>query len=245
MENDELDPSFILEFPKPSRRGICLVTEVLPLQLLFSGYMQGVFPWFSEDEGEPVVWYSPEPRFCLQMKDLHIGKSMEKFLKHTPYSYTMDRDFSGVIEGCRRMTRKGQDGTWIGQKIVDAYSAFHEKGFAHSFEVWDRGKLCGGFYGVLIGSVFFGESMFTLSPDSSKSAFVIFAKAFAASGGKMIDCQVYTDNMARYGAKNISRDAFLRLESEWLGRSLERSLADCFFAELQSVGGKRKDPEDG
>ena len=238
---DYLDPGIIIEFPAP-RRGISMITRTIPLQLLYSGYMQGAFPWFNEDEGEPVVWHSPQPRFCLRMEDLHISRSIDRFLKHSPYAYTMDKDFAGVIEGCRKMNRKGQDGTWIGQKIMDAYCAFHKKGYAHSFEAWDGNKLSGGLYGVLIGSVFFGESMFTIGPDSSKSTFAVFARAFSKCGGKLIDSQVYTDNMARYGAKNISRDAFLRLEGEYLYKPLEGNLADFFSKEAAM---SKKSPKDG
>ncbi len=236
LDDMEFDPNFILDFPPPrSKSGACLVTDVLPVQLLFSGYMQGMFPWFCENDGEPVVWYSPDPRFCLRMENLHVGRSIERFLKKTPYTYTMDRDFSAVIEECRKMNRKDQDGTWIGRKIIDSYTRLHEKGYAHSIEVWDGGELCGGFYGVLIGSVFFGESMFTLKPNSSKSAFVLFARAFEKCGGRMIDCQVYTDNMARYGASNISRTAFLRLEKEMLHENLKGDLKETFESLSESV----------
>lgn len=242
VDLDELSPTYLdtnllLEFPKPDRHGICLVTEDMPLQLLYSAYMGGVFPWFNEDDGEPVVWYSPNPRFCLKMDDLHVPKSVDRFLKHTPYRYTMDKDFRGVIESCRNMTREGQNGTWIGQKIIDSYCAFFDAGFAHSVEVWDGDDLVGGFYGVLMGSVFCGESMFTVKPDSSKSAFVLFARVFKDCGGKLIDSQVYTDNMARYGATNISRDAFLRLEDEYLFVPLKSDLKESFEKMVSVYGG--------
>lgn len=208
----------IIKFPMPrnERHNVCCYTESIPLQILYSAYMQGVFPWFNEDEGDPVLWYNPDPRFCLQMENLHVPKSIDKFLKHTPYTYTMDEDFTGVLEGCRMMNRPGQAGTWIGEKIIHSYTEFHDAGYAHSVEVWHDGELAGGFYGVLIGSVFCGESMFTKESDSAKSAFVLFARAFASCGGRLIDSQVYTDNIARYGATNISRQAFLRLEKEFL-----------------------------
>ncbi len=209
-------------------RDIVGITRGISIERLYSAYMQGIFPWFCEDEGEPVVWYSPSPRFCLRIEDLHIPKSLEKFLKHSPFSYTMDKDFESVILGCRNMVRDGQEGSWIGKKMIDAYCQFHELGFAHSIEVWNGDKLAGGLYGILIGSVFCGESMFTVESNSAKSAFALFARAFRDCGGKLIDSQVYTENIARYGAKNISRDAFLRLEKEYLAMPLQKNLKDIF-----------------
>ena len=233
MEN-AIDPAAIIAFPPPRSRqplrNICAVTEDIPLQLLYSAYMQGIFPWFNEDEGDPVLWYSPEPRFCLRIEQLHVPRSIDRFLKHTPFTYTMDRCFSRVMEACRDMNRSGQNGSWIGEKMLAAYTAFHRAGYAHSIEAWHGNELAGGFYGVLIGSVFCGESMFTRESESSKSAFVLFARAFAACGGRLIDSQVYTENIARYGAANISRDAFLRLEKEYLYLPLEGNLEETFTA---------------
>lgn len=223
---DFFEPGYLGE---DFNKDIVGITEGISVERLYSAYMQGIFPWFSEDEGEPVVWYSPSPRFCLRIEDLHVPKSVTKFMKHSPYTYTFDKDFLGVINGCRTMKRDGENGTWIGQKIINAYSAFHKLGFAHSVEVWHDAKLVGGLYGVVIGSIFFGESMFTVESNSAKTAFVLFATAFKECGGKLIDSQVYTDNIARYGAKNISRDAFLRLESVFLHEELTCSLKEKFY----------------
>lgn len=235
--NNTLDTTFILKFPEPFKepeyKGICLITEDIDIQVLYSAYMQGVFPWFNEDDGDPVIWYSPDPRFCIRIENLHIPKSLSKFIKHTPYTYTMDKCFVRVMEECRNVKRQDQDGTWIGPKIINSYSQLHQAGLAHSFEVWHEERLVGGFYGVLIGSVFCGESMFTKMDNSSKSAFALFAKAFAECGGKLIDSQVYTDNIARYGAENISRNAFLRLEKEYLYTPLKYDLKEKF---LEIVG---------
>mgnify|MGYP002624223992 FL=1 len=206
------------------------VTESMPLQLLYSAYMQGVFPWFSEDDDEPVVWWCPSPRFVLLSENFHIPKSVKKLLKKKPFTYTFDECFETVIHECRAAERKGQDGTWIGEKIIRAYTALHRVGFAHSVEVWDAaGNLAGGFYGVLLGSVFCGESMFTKQSNATKCAFVEFAKAFFSVGGRLIDSQVYTDNIARYGAKNIRRTAFLRLESEFLAKPLAADVKTAFL----------------
>ncbi|MBQ1662752.1 MAG: leucyl/phenylalanyl-tRNA--protein transferase [Treponema sp.] len=155
-------------------------------------------------------------------------------MKHSPYTYTMDRDFRSVIEGCREVSREDQSGTWIGDKIIRAYCELHEVGIAHSFEVWHGEKLVGGFYGELLGSVFCGESMFTLESDSSKSAFALFARAFKKCGGKLIDCQAYTDNMARYGAVEISRSSFRSLEIKYLNIPLAKDLRRQFEEDVKS-----------
>ena len=222
--------TFIKEYP-----GVCLVTRNINPLLLYSAYMQGAFPWFNEDEGEPVVWHSPSPRFVLEMKNLHIPKSLKKFLKHTPFTYTMDHCFDQVINECRLQKREGQNGSWIGPKMIKVYNQFHQLGFAHSIEAWNGNVLAGGFYGVLIGRIFFGESMFTKESESSKSAFAVFAQAFARAGGKLIDSQVYTDNIARYGAENISRDAFLHMEKSLLYSELDLDLETCFYQVAESI----------
>jgi len=218
-----------IEFPKPGELypdypEICMVTNDISIDYLYSAYLQGIFPWFSEEDDQPVLWQSPDPRFVIEVEKLHVPKSIDKFLKHTPYTYTMDTCFERVMEECGKMKRKDQDGTWIGPKMLKAYSEFHKRGYAHSVEVWHKGELVGGFYGVLIGSVFCGESMFTKMTDSSKSAFVLFARAFAEAGGKLIDCQVYTDNMARYGAVEMPRKDFLELECKCFSMELTKKI---------------------
>ncbi|MCQ2576038.1 MAG: leucyl/phenylalanyl-tRNA--protein transferase [Treponema sp.] len=226
------NPKKPYEFPEPGElyewKDLCLVTEDIDLQLLYSAYMKGVFPWFSEEDGQPVLWQSPDPRFVIFPEKLHVPKSAYKALKHSPYTYTVDKCFEDVMAMCGRVHRPGQDGSWIGPKMLVAYSAFHKIGYAHSFEVWKEGKLAGGFYGVLIGSVFFGESMFTLEPDSAKTAFIQFARWFFENGGKLIDCQAYTDNMARYGAEEISRTEFIKLEKELLKQKLNEDISQVF-----------------
>lgn len=229
INQSQINKNLIYEIPLPPKddefnNDICLVTKDIPMQLLYSAYMQGIFPWFDEDNQQPVMWFSPDPRFVIFPQEMHVPKSVKKFLKHTPYTYTMDKAFEQVMRECRKMKRPDQDGTWIGEKMIEAYTQFHKEGFAHSFEVWHDDRLVGGFYGVLIGRIFCGESMFTIEPDSSKSAFVLFAEAFKQCGGKLIDCQCYTDNMARYGAVEISREDFLNLEKILLFSPLEENL---------------------
>ncbi|MFA6855961.1 MAG: leucyl/phenylalanyl-tRNA--protein transferase [Treponema sp.] len=210
------------------RRGLLGYTADITPSLVFSAYLQGIFPWYNEDEGDPVLWWCPDPRFVLPVDELHIPHSIDRFLKHTPYTYTMDKAFSDVIKGCASMKRPGQEGTWIGRQMLDVYKNLAARGIAHSVEVWHNGRLAGGLYGILVGQVFCGESMFTVENNSSKSAFVLFSRAFKKCGGRLIDSQVYTDNIARYGAHNISRTAFLHMESQLLAGTLCRNLRETF-----------------
>lgn len=245
MPGNLIDPTVIYKFPEPGTyykefgNSICAVTEDIDLQLLYSAYMQGVFPWFSEDDGEPVVWHSTDPRFVLMSSDFHIPKSAAKFLKRTPYTYTMDMAFTRVMTECAMQNRKGQNGTWIGDMMLEAYTKFHEEGYAHSFEVWHGDELAGGFYGVLMGSVFCGESMFTKESDSSKSAFILFMNSFIQCGGMIVDSQSYTDNIARYGAKNISLSAFRKIEEKALYTPLKKDLAVVFEIECAKLYSRR------
>ncbi len=217
-------------FPSPdeSDQGIVAVTDTITRNMLYSAYLQGIFPWFNEDEGEPVVWWSPDPRFVLFPQEFHLPRRLQRFLRHPPYRYTMDMEFHQVIEACSSIRRPNQDGTWIGPSMIEAYCDLFDCGVAHSVEVWQDGQLAGGFYGVLVGQVFFGESMFSRQPDSSKSALALFVQAFRNCGGQLIDSQVYTANLARFGARNISRSAFLRLEKEFLPGELNRNLQEEF-----------------
>lgn len=228
MADGGIDFSRVLPFREPDGRGIVGVSREITMQRLWSAYMQGVFPWFCEDAGDPVVWWCPDPRFCILADELRIPRSVRRELSRAGFTYTMDADFPAVIRGCREMERSGQSGTWIGGKMIRAYTRFHELGFAHSVEAWLGGELAGGFYGVLIGSVFFGESMFTRVGGSSKCAFALFARAFVECGGRLIDSQVRTDNIARYGARDMLRDEFLFLERPCLGLPLARDIREAF-----------------
>lgn len=219
----------IFPMPDDSRRGLIGYTDDLSLSFLYAAYIQGVFPWFVEENDEPVLWWSPDPRFVLIPEELHEPERLSRFIKHSPYTYTFDKAFKEVILNCSKVERADQKGSWIGNKIIDAYTQMHLDGNAHSVEVWHNEKLVGGFYGVLIGRIFFGESMFTIEPNSAKSAFILFVKAFRKAGGKLIDSQVYTDNISRFGGKNISRLAFLHLEDENLFEQLTSDLKETFY----------------
>lgn len=201
--------------------------------MLLSAYYQGIFPWYSKDE--PILWWSPDPRFVLFPEELHVPSRLERFMRHNEklpenekFIYTMDAAFRSVITACSDVDRPGQDDTWITSEMINAYYEFHITGYAHSFETWQGGKLVGGFYGVQLGSMFFGESMFSLVPEASKCAFVNFMRIFRSCGGRLVDSQVYTDNLARFGGRNISRSAFLRLESNYLYDRLDQDLASFY-----------------
>ena len=224
------------QFPDPeeSISGMVCATDDLSIDLLVSAYLQGIFPWYREDMGEAVVWWSPDPRFVLFPEDLHIPKRLKRFLVHNRYTYTMDVVFDEVVSHCASGARPGQKGTWIGPRMRKVYGELHRAGLAHSIEVWHEGVLVGGFYGVLIGCIFYGESMFSLMSETAKSAFVLFVQAFTECGGKLIDSQVYTANLARFGARNISRNAFLRLEKSLLYTPLSRNLNTVFAEKHQN-----------
>ncbi len=180
--------------------------------MLVSAYTQGIFPWFNDDD--PIYWQSPDPRFVILPEAFRVGERLGRVLKKRPFEITVDTSFDRVIAHCSMVCREGQDGTWITDDMIDAYKALHREGLAHSVEAWKDGQLVGGFYGVSIGGVFFGESMFTRVSDAAKAAFVRFARFFFGSmGGRLIDSQVYTDHIARFGGINVSRDAYARMLS--------------------------------
>ena len=209
-----------LQFPNPeeSESGVIVSGGNLSPGMLLSAYLQGIFPWFSNDD--PILWWCPDPRFVLFPEELHVPKSLRRVLNQKVFTFSIDACFEKVIKACARQNRPGQDSTWITDEMIDAYCDFYEEGFAHSIEAWKDGELVGGFYGVCIGSVFYGESMFATVDNASKAAFCTFVQAFKNAGGKLIDSQVYTDHVARFGGRNISRSAFLRYLGEYLPQKL-------------------------
>ncbi|HHG74216.1 MAG TPA: leucyl/phenylalanyl-tRNA--protein transferase [Persephonella sp.] len=178
--------------------------DLSPERLLFA-YSLGIFPWYSE--GEPIMWWSPDPRMILFPQDLKISRSLKKVLKKFDVSF--DREFERVIKMCASVKRKGQEGTWITPEMVDAYIRLHKLGYAHSVEVYLNGELVGGLYGVSIGRTFFGESMFHTVSNASKVGFVHLVERLKSWNFDMIDCQQSTPHMARFGAVDISRKKFL------------------------------------
>lgn len=184
--------------------------------MIVSAYSQGIFPWFNEDD--PLYWQSPDPRFVILPETLHIPSRLERSMKKNEFEILVDTSFHQVITWCSGVAREGQDGSWITDDMIDAYTELHRLGIAHSVEAWQGGHLVGGLYGVHLGNVFFGESMFTRVSDAAKTAFAVFSRHFFENmNGNLIDSQVYTDNMARFGGANISRTAYLRKLSEAIG----------------------------
>ncbi len=188
--------------------GLIAIGGDLSLPRLLSAYRQGIFPWFSD--GEPILWWSPNPRMVLFPDELKISDSLRKTLKKQKFEVRFNTAFRQVISACSRTLRSGQHGTWITQDIIDAYSALHEAGYAISAESWLNGKLVGGCYGVRISSMFYGESMFHHVSDASKVAFVSLVQHLKTLGIGMIDCQMKTAHLASLGALEISREEFFK-----------------------------------
>jgi leucyl/phenylalanyl-tRNA--protein transferase len=176
--------------------------------MLISAYRKGIFPWYGE--GEPILWWSPDPRFVVLPETFHVPARAARDLRKSRFSLSLDRAFPDVIRACSTVPRKGQDGTWILPEMVEAYVELHGLGFAHSVEVWEGEELSGGLYGVSLGSAFFGESMFSLSSGASKFGFLSLAAFLFAEGFEFIDSQVHTDYLASMGGVLIPRREYLR-----------------------------------
>ena len=193
---------------------------------LLSAYRHGIFPWFNPHE--PILWWSPDPRMVLFPKRMRVARSLLKRLKRSDYAVYVDRDFPAVIHACATAHRPAQDGTWITRHMIDAYTRLHELGWVHSFETWMGGRLVGGGYGVLIGCMFYGESMFAHVSDASKLAFVHWVRFIERLGVGCIDCQMETDHLSRFGSEFISRDEFLSTVKALLPKRLFLELwTDC------------------
>lgn len=169
-------------------------------------YHLGIFPWYNQP---PVLWFSPDPRLVLDPPELVIPRSLGKRIRQQRLRITLDQRFDDVIARCGTVERPGQPGTWITDDMRASYAILHQRGVAHSVEAWDGERLVGGLYGVAVGSLFAGESMFSEAPDASKIAFVHLVRQLQRWGCPRIDCQVYTEHLARFGAREISRDAYL------------------------------------
>ena len=187
--------------------GLIAIGGDLSLPRLLNAYQHGIFPWFSE--GEPILWWSPNPRMALFPDALKISNSLKKTLKNKPFDVRFNTAFRQVISACSHTPRAGQPGTWITQDIIEAYCTLHNAGYAISAECWQDNTLVGGCYGVKIGKMFYGESMFHLVTDASKVAFVHLVQKLKSEGVGLIDCQMKTAHLARFGAKEISRDDFI------------------------------------
>lgn len=200
-----------LWFPEPEQAhasGIVGVGGDLTPDRLLLAYRSGIFPWFSD--GDPILWWSPDPRTVLHPGALHVGRSLRKRIRHGPYTLTWDTAFADVLRACATTPRPGQDGTWLTDALRAGLIGLHERGYAHSVEAWLDGRLVGGLYGVAIGATFCGESMFAHAPDASKVAFVQCVRQLARWGVTQIDCQMHTPHLARFGAVDIDRRDYLR-----------------------------------
>ncbi|MCV6630066.1 MAG: leucyl/phenylalanyl-tRNA--protein transferase [Flavobacteriaceae bacterium] len=187
--------------------GIVALGGDLRAARLLLAYRSGIFPWY--EEGSPILWWSPDPRMVLFPQDLKVSKSMRQFLRKSRYYITENQAFEQVISHCAKVARSGQEGTWITQDMQAGYLELHRRGIAKSVEVWEDHRLVAGLYGVDLGHVFCGESMFSLRPNASKQAFVYLVRQLDSKAYKLIDCQVYTDHLASLGAKEIPREVFL------------------------------------
>lgn len=206
-----------LAFPSPhlaSKEGLLAVGGDLSRSRLLLAYSLGIFPWYSD--GEPILWWSPDPRLVLYPDELKITRSLNRVIKKGAFTLTIDRAFDRVINECARVPREKQRGTWIVAEMVEAYCRLHASGFAHSVEAWADNRLAGGLYGVSLGRCFFGESMFTLVSNASKVAFVALVQYLQSLNFTLIDCQISTDHLIRFGAREISRTRYLRELEEGL-----------------------------
>lgn len=188
--------------------GLLAAGADLSAERLLAAYRQGIFPWFNE--GQPILWWSPNPRMVLFPAELHVSSSLNKRLKKQDYEIRFDTAFREVVMACATVPRIGQDGTWITADMLDAYCNLHELGYAHSVETWMDGKLAGAIYGVAIGHMFYGESMFHRVTDASKIALVHLMRHLEKHGFGMMDCQMKTEHLASLGAREIPRIEFLR-----------------------------------
>jgi leucyl/phenylalanyl-tRNA---protein transferase len=205
-----------LYFPpveEASYEGVLAIGGDLSVERLLLAYRNGIFPWFNEDE--PILWWSPPERMVVVPTIYKVSKSIRNLLNQNKFRVTFNQNFSDVIYNCQQIDRKEQEGTWISDEIIDSYSKLHEIGIAKSVEVWQNDELVGGLYGVDLGHIFCGESMFSKVPNASKIAFVSLIQYLKENNYKLLDCQVHNDHLEKLGAIEISREIFMRvLKSE-------------------------------
>lgn len=204
LDNEIIFPPVHLAEPD----GLLAVGGDLSTERLLLAYRQGIFPWY---EGEHILWWCPNPRFILTPSTLKVSKSMKQLLKREVFTFTINKAFADVINNCKSIDRPGQNGTWITNQMKDAYVRLHKLGFAHSAEVWENNELVGGLYGIRLGKVFFGESMFSKVSNASKYAFISYVQQLQQEGVQLIDCQVYTEHLESLGAHMIAREDFVQL----------------------------------
>lgn len=206
LGNDLVFPPVHLAEPD----GLLAIGGDLSTDRLLLAYRNGIFPWY---EGKHILWWCPDPRFVLFPQDLKESMSMRQLIKKGAFEFTIDRAFEQVIANCRTISRRGQDGTWITEEVRAAYTRLHELGYAHSAECWLNGELVGGLYGIRMGRVFFGESMFSKVSNASKYAFISYIRHLITEDVALVDCQVYTEHLESLGAGMIPREQFIEIIS--------------------------------
>ncbi len=192
-----------------SSEGLLAIGGDLSSERLLLAYKSGIFPWFNQ--GEPILWWAPKSRMVLFFNELIISKSMRNILNRNTFKVTFNQDFRAVISNCSGIKRAGQQGTWISQDMIEAYCKLNELGIAKSVEVWQNEELVGGLYGIELGTVFCGESMFSKVSNASKLAFITLVDHLKSENFKILDCQVYNDHLASLGCREIDRDDFMKL----------------------------------
>jgi len=206
-----------LYFPpveEADEEGLLAIGGDLSAERLLLAYRSGIFPWFNETD--PICWWSPDPRFVLFPAQLKVSKSMQQVLKKQTFQFSTNKAFEKVIQACSRVPRNGQDGTWITSNMQEAYIHLHQLGFAHSAEAWLNGELAGGLYGIRLGKVFFGESMFSLCSNASKFAFIRYIQQLQKEDVQLIDCQLHTQHLESLGASMIPRKKFIQHLKKWV-----------------------------
>lgn len=198
--------------------GLLAVGGDLSTERLLLAYRQGIFPWY---EGQHILWWCPDPRFVLFPPDLRESKSMKQLLKRNVFDFRVDTNFTGVITNCKTISRHGQESTWITDEVKAAYTRLHLAGYAHSAETYHEGRLVGGLYGIRLGKVFFGESMFSTVSNASKYAFIRYVHQLREEGVELIDCQVYTEHLESLGARMIPRNDFIALINQLIPPAVE------------------------
>jgi leucyl/phenylalanyl-tRNA--protein transferase len=204
LDNELIFPPVHLADPD----GLLAVGGDLSKDRLLLAYRSGIFPWY---EGDHILWWSPDPRFVLFPSELKISKSMNLLNRKNKFEFSINRSFEKVINNCKTISRRGQESTWITDEVKEAYAHLHELGYAHCAEAWSGGELVGGLYGIRLGNVFFGESMFSKVSNASKYAFIHYVRQLESEAVQLIDCQVYTAHLESLGAKMIPRTLFLQL----------------------------------
>lgn len=186
--------------------GLLAIGGDLSAERLLLAYRSGIFPWYNEED--PICWWAPDPRFVLFPQELKVSKSMQQVINRKTFEFTINKSFDAVITNCKNVYRQGQDGTWISDQMKAAYINLHKLGYAHSAEAWLNGQLVGGLYGIRLGKLFFGESMFSHQSNASKFAFISYVQQLQKENVELIDCQLHTNHLESLGARMISRFNF-------------------------------------